>query len=427
MRLPLALLVAGLLLRDAAAQSRLDGAWQGYWARAGDTLPVALVVRRADGAARYVASFSSERLRVDGIPFAETRLEACCSVTLVLRGDQSTVVFTGTLAGDSLTGTFREGARDGSFRFRRVEARAPARDEREITFTSGPAMLAGTLFLPPGNEKVPAIVFLHGSGPEGRWASRFLATRVVARGMAALVFDKRGVGASTGDWRTASPEDLALDAVAAVDRLATEPRIDAARIGIHGHSQGGTLAPLVAAKSTRVAFVVGSAAGGLPPDSMELFSISNATLPSARTAGDTAEAREYLSEIVAVAYGGRPRERLDSLAQSFAGRPWFFAPPPPGDQYWTFSRSFAAYDPLRWWSRVAVPVLLLYGAADERVPPRESAARIEAALRHAGNSRVATKVFPNADHTFRLPPGPSGWPISAPDYLPTLLDWLSRR
>jgi dienelactone hydrolase len=427
MRLALGVLVGGSLLRGTPVDTPLDGTWEGYWARAGDTLAVTLVVRRDGKTAPYVASFSSERLRVDGIPFAETRLAGCCAVTLVLRGDQSTLTFTGTLAGDSLTGTFREGDRDGSFRFHRAAGRLPAQDEREITFPSGPAMLSGTLLLPAGNAKVPAVVFLHGSGPEGRWASRFLATRIAARGMAALIFDKRGVGASTGDWRTARPEDLALDGAAAVDRLATEPRIDAGRIGIHGHSQGGTLAPLVVAKSPRVAFVVGSAAGGAPLDSIELFSIANGTLPAARTADDTTKAREYLSELVAVAYRGRPRERLDSLAQSFSGRPWFFALPPPDDPYWAFSRAFAAYDPLRWWSRVKVPVLLLYGAADARVPAKESASRIEAALRQAGNRQVTTRIFPDADHTFRLPPGPSGWPVSAPGYLSTLLDWLSRR
>jgi len=71
------------------------------------------------------------------------------------------------------------------------------------------------------------VVFLHGSGSEGRWASRYLGTQLATHGIAALIFDKRGVGGSTGDWRRATLDDLAGDGVAAVARLLQEPRIAA--------------------------------------------------------------------------------------------------------------------------------------------------------------------------------------------------------
>jgi pimeloyl-ACP methyl ester carboxylesterase len=134
-----------------------------------------------------------------------------------------------------------------------------------------------------------------------------------------------------------------------------------------------------------------------------------------------------VSELVAVAYHGRPRARLDSLATSLRNRPWFFAPPPPDDAYWLFSPMFAQYRALEWWSRIRVPVLLIYGADDQRVPAAQSAGRIAAALRSAGNTDVTVQIHPHADHTFRLPPGPSGWPVTAPDYISSLLDWLAKR
>ncbi|HSJ65775.1 MAG TPA: alpha/beta fold hydrolase, partial [Gemmatimonadaceae bacterium] len=272
-----------------------------------------------------------------------------------------------------------------------------------------------------------AVVFLHGSGPEGRWASRYLASHVTNRGIAALIFDKRGVGGSSGDWRTATPEDLAADGAAAVAHLLREPRIDAERIGLHGHSQSGTLAPLVAARAPNVAFVIGSAAAGLPTDSTEIFSILNAVYPAATSGEDSANARDYATELVAAAYHGRPRARLDSLAAAFRDRPWFFPPPPVDSHYWSFSPLYARYAPLDWWSRVSVPVLLLYGADDQRVPAAPSADRIAAALRAAGNTDVTVRIYPGADHTFRLPPGASGWPVTAPGYVSDLLDWLANR
>jgi dienelactone hydrolase len=425
MRLP-CVLVMVCLAGAAQAQDRPSGDWQGYWARAGDTMPVTMSIRHDSTTNHYSATFAADRLRVSGIPFNEVRLEGCCEVRLLLRGDRTTIEFTGRLHGDSLSGVLTDSDGDGRFAFARVPAPTPQFEERDITFSSGAVTLAGPL-LPLKGDSLAAVVFLHGSGAEGRWASRFLAAKLAGRGIATLIFDKRGVGGSSGDWRHATPDDLAADGAAAVARLHQESRIDPRRIGIHGHSQGGTLAPLVVARATGIAFVIGSAASGLPTDSTELFSILNFVHPTATSAADSASASAYTNEVIAVAYHGRPRARMDSLATALRDRPWFFAPPPPGDAYWSFSPVFAKYQALEWWARVRVPVLLMYGAEDQRVPAAESAARIAAALRDAGNADVTVRILPGADHTFRLPPGPGGWPVTAPDYLPSLLDWLRKR
>ena len=427
MRFSSLILVCSLLPSVASSQApQLAGTWRGYWTRAGDTLPITLVVQR-DTAGRYAATFDSDRLRVSGIPFSQVSVDGCCAVSLVLRGDRTTAQFKGLLRGDSLTGVFLEGSTEALFAFARATPAPPPFDERDIVFRSDSITLAGTLLLPRARGRASAVVFLHGSGGEGRWASRFLASQLASHGIAALIFDKRGVGRSSGDWRLAGPNDLAADAVAAVARLLEEPGIDPKRIGIHGHSQGGTLAPMVAAKSPHVAFVIGSAAAGLPTDSVEVFSVLNYALPAATSTADSANAREYVHELVSVAYHGRPRARLDSLAEQLKTRPWFFPPPAADNSYWRFSRVFAAYDPIAWWRRVRVPVLLVYGADDERVPAAASAARIEAALREAGNTRVTVHMHPGADHTLRLRPGASGWPVSAPNYVRRLLDWLAQR
>ena len=427
MRLPFTLVALSIVTVPAQAQQRLQGGWQGYWSRAGDSMLVTLNVERDASTGRYTATFAADRLRVSGIPFNEVQLNGCCDVTMTVRGDRTTLVFTGRLSGDSLTGALEESTGHGRFAYSRIPAAPPAFEEREITFASGPVTLAGTLLLPRAGKSLSAVVFLHGSGAEGRWASRFLALQLANRGIASLVFDKRGVGASSGDWRRATLEDLAADGAAAVAHVRREPRIDAKRIGLHGHSQGGTLAPLVAARATGVAFIIGSAAAGLPTDSTELFSVLNSIYPAATSAEDSASARAYASELVAVAYHGKPRARMDSLAISLRDRPWYFAPPPPTNAYWSFSPEYAKYRALDWWSRVRVPVLLLYGAEDRRVQAAQSAERISATLRSAGNTDVTVRIFPGADHTFRLPPGPSGWPVTAPDYLATLLDWVAKR
>ena len=74
-------------------------------------------------------------------------------------------------------------------------------------------------------------------------------------------------------------------------------------------------------------------------------------------------------------------------------------------------------------------MLLVYGARDERVPPRESAAAIEAALKSGGNRNVTLKIYANADHTLTIvdPPQKGGWPKHEPDYAEMLANWVLKQ
>jgi pimeloyl-ACP methyl ester carboxylesterase len=92
-----------------------------------------------------------------------------------------------------------------------------------------------------------------------------------------------------------------------------------------------------------------------------------------------------------------------------------------------FLERILEYRALEWWAQVRGPVLLIYGENDARVPARVSAERIASTLRGAGNPDVTVRILPGADHTFRLATGPSGWPVTAPGYLASLLDWLATR
>jgi dipeptidyl aminopeptidase/acylaminoacyl peptidase len=250
--------------------------------------------------------------------------------------------------------------------------------------------------------------------------------RFARAGIAALIFDKRGVGQSGGDWRTATYDDLAGDAAAAVEALRKNSSIDPTRIGLHGHSQGGTLAPLVAAKLRNVAFVIASAAAGLPVDQVEVYSLENSVNIGALSAEDAALARRYIAALVGAAYRGEPRQQLSSLWEQVRGKPWAFPPPADDSPYWSFSRSFNTFEPITYWRRVSAPILLLYGEADKRVPPRAGATRIvQAVLEGVGNS-VSVQIFPDADHTFRLRSPGLVWPTTAPGYPDLMIEWTRR-
>jgi len=129
-------------------------------------------------------------------------------------------------------------------------------------FSNGDERLSYRLDLPDRSAPVGAVVFGHGSGQQTKNSCRFLADRFLARGMATLCFDKRGVGQSTGTFvfvgaKDSIPvfDDLASDMAAGVAFLRTRPEIDAKRIGLAGVSQAGWIIP-IAAQKARPAFMV---------------------------------------------------------------------------------------------------------------------------------------------------------------------------
>jgi pimeloyl-ACP methyl ester carboxylesterase len=406
----------------AAAVVTAAGIWQGTLERDGAGLEVEVQV--TEGAEGLQGRFSSAQLRAIGVPLSAVRAEAD-SVTWQLVGDRTTMTVDAMVRGDSLTGTFKDGPDSGVIRLRRVAVSRFAAREEEIAFAGeGGALLSGTILRPVGDGPFPGVVFLHGSGPEGRWGSRYLAHEFVRGGFAALIYDKRGVGASKGDWRTAGFEELVGDASAAVAALAARPGIT--RVGIFGHSQGGTIAPWVAVKNANVAFVIASAASGVTMAEAEIYSLDNTVRARGVPAEDEALAKRFVRELVEVAYAGKAPTVLDEIRHAAEGRPWLFPVPAPSAPYWAFSRRISGYDPLHWWGQVRVPVLLAYGAADERVPVQPSISRITSVLQPQG--MYTLKVFPQADHAFRVkkPSGKFSWPESVAGYPDSIVDWARR-
>jgi len=422
--LSLALLVSVCGAASGDAQNAPEGTWVGEWVRDGSRLRVEMTfVRTAPG---YGGSFSSSQLGVVGIPLSEVAYDAP-RIQWKVVGDETTAVYSGTVSGGALAGEFVEGGAHGTFSLVRGRPEDAGVRESDVTFENGGVTLRGTVVSPEAEGPFPGVVFLHGSGPEGRWANRYLAHAFARRGIVGLIFDKRGVGQSTGDWRHSGFADLVADAAAAVEALRSQPQVLRDRVGIFGHSQGATIAPWVAVRDPNVAFVIAAAAGGVSMQEMEIFSLEHALNVTKLQVAQQALARKYIRTLVATAYDGAPRARLESVWREVRGYPWAFQPPAPSDPYWSFSRQIATYDPLGFWRQVTAPTLLLYGARDARVPPRRSAARIAQAYLEAEGRNLQVIVLPNADHSYRLPQEAAGkfaWPRYAPGYPERVIDWV---
>jgi len=291
-------------------------------------------------------------------------------------------------------------------------AGAPYTAEEVAVRTPAGHTLAGTLTRPAGAGRVPAVVTITGSGTQDRdeyipFAGGVRIFRQVAdtlgrRGIAVLRLDDRGAGGSGGDINGTSA-DFADDIRAAVAYLRVRPDIDPARIALVGHSEGGMIAPMVAASDSRLAAIVlmaGPASSGRAIIDFQTENLvrGDSAIPAA--------AKDSALRVV--------RAQFDSTS---ARAPWM--------------RYFLAYDPLPTARRVRQPVLLLQGATDQQVRPEESR-RLEATLRAAGNTRVTLRIFPDRNHLFlRDPIGfPGGYarltdPKVDGEVLGALADWLS--
>ncbi len=283
--------------------------------------------------------------------------------------------------------------------------------EEEVVFTSGNVRLAGTLTLPRGPGPHPALVVVHGSGPQQRGAEIVEAARFAQHGIACLAFDKRGTGQSTGDWRQSDFDDLAGDVLAGVRLLRRDRRIRADKIGLWGVSQAGWVIPLAAARSPDVAFLIPISGAAVTPAEQELWRHDQALT----YLGVPPRFRELERKAAAMAFDWQRRHQVGSLP----------LPNPFTDDNLNMFHDAPAV--LR---QVRQPVLAIFGGMDTLTPPRESAALWADALRQGGNDDFSVRLFPRGSHGL-FDGGKTGSPLEllrelrwVPGYFDTTVKWI---
>jgi uncharacterized protein len=279
----------------------------------------------------------------------------------------------------------------------------PKTREIEITFQSGDVTLAGALLLPEGSVPVPAIVLTHGSGRATRDEGRPFAERFVHDGLAALIFDKRGCGASGGSWTEASLDDLADDAIAAAAFLKSRSRVDGSRIGIWGVSQAGWVIPHAIARSPGTfVFAVIVTGGGIRPLEVERYDYNEALEEIRATAEEKRDAMELVTRYFEYLKGGEGRAELESSIAGAAGKRWGKAvdlshvvPSTQTRKKWEW---VPTYDPREDIARLNIPVLVILGGRDRPGLAEVAEERWLTSLRKGGNSDATVLVFIAAGH-----------------------------
>ncbi|MBI3208211.1 MAG: alpha/beta fold hydrolase, partial [Candidatus Solibacter usitatus] len=259
--------------------------------------------------------------------------------------------------------------------------------------------LAGTLTTPRDVKSAPAVLLITGSGQQDRDETIFehkpflvIADYLTRRGIAVLRVDDRGIGGSTGDPATSTSLDFATDVMAGIEFLKSRPEIDAKRIGLIGHSEGGLIAPIVASRTKDVAFLILLAGPGV--NGREVLREQAALIIRAMGGGDDAiaENRKVQQKIFEVL----SREPDDAKAKAEIGAAAGMMEASRSATPWM--RTFLKLDPADFLKKVTCPVLAINGSLDLQVSPKQNLPAMEAALKQAGNKDFTLKEMPSLNH-----------------------------
>ncbi len=413
--------------------SNLNGNWHGEIKRDGFYWNVKL----------HISQYGEKHIVKVSVPdwamfLLETDSVAFGDQTISFRTKWLTSRFEGRIFGDYLEGSwhFKDGPAKAQLYQTSETATELRSDPFELTADDG-ATLAGEVIFPVGDPPYPAMVLTHGSGPDTRDTAPYISKANLAalNGLAVLVYDKRGAGASTGDGAY-KIERLAADARTMFRYLRKDPRIDSAKTGIGGISQGGWVAPKVAAEERDVAFVFVVSAAGLSPAEQNVFSMITRLQHSGFSASEIEQAKKGLRALYEFYRTGSAEQRAHAVslinapkanwAQSPVFRRLMFSGE--GEIYEQINVADWAtmfVDPPAWWREINVPVLGIWGAEDGNLPAGYSRDVIAAGLNFAGNNQYKLHVFPAAGHGISQESlREKDWPRAAPGYVEMMAAWF---
>jgi fermentation-respiration switch protein FrsA (DUF1100 family) len=403
--------------------SDIDGAWLGTLDAGGAKLRVVFhIVNTDDG---LVTSMDSPDQNLTGMPMTRTTRDGSA---LKIEAEKIGGVFEGKISADlgSIDGSWSQSGQKFPLALHRVKDHAelepPKRPQNPIKpypYKSEDVAyenkvqkvtLAATLTIPQGKGPFPAVVLITGSGAQDRDESLLghkpfliLSDYLTRHGIAVLRADDRGTAKSTGNFATATTADFATDTEAGIAYLKTRTEVDPHKIGLIGHSEGGEIAPMIAARNPDVAFIVMMAGPGVRGDEILVEQVQAIAESNGKSHEDAvkeaAQEREILNLIetekdeAALEKGLRgklagdvPETQIGVSIQTLTS-PWF--------------RFFLTYDPAIALRKVTCPVLAIGGEKDTQVPVKENLPAIRAALEQGGNKHFEVDELPGLNHLFQ--------------------------
>lgn len=450
------------MLSTLSFSQTILGDWYGNLSISGMQLRIVLHVSESNSI--YSSTMDSPDQGAYGMLMNSTSFDG---KVITVKSNQLNASYIATFNESELTGTFSQGGNELPLVLTRkelpkVELNRPQEPKpkfnyitRDIEFknTIDDITLAGTLTIPKGKGPFMVAIMITGSGPQDRNEEILghkpffvIADHLANQNIAVLRFDDRGVGKSTGEFKGATSLDFVKDVEAAIVFLKTEKKIDPVKIGLIGHSEGGLIAPMVAAKSENtVAFAILLAGPGIQGKDIlvmqqELISRANET-PEEEIASD----KRWLEKLInymetnlsAPYYENDLKVFIDSLnSTEEVVIPEGITKSELVDlQFNTFKDPWMSYflflDPTIALKQVKSPVLALNGSLDLQVPPKENLAAIKKAIESNGNKNVTVMKLEGLNHLFQT--AKTGSPTEyagisetfSPEALKIMSDWLT--
>lgn len=409
---------------EPAKPSDIDGAWLGTLEASGG-IKLRVVFHIANTENGLVATLDSLDQGLTGIPVNKVTREG---TLLKIEIEKIRGGFEGKISADlnSIDGTWKQGG-EMPLVLRRMtdkdkaesEPRRPQNPTRPYPYRDEDVSyenkvqnvtLAATLTVPPGKGPFPAVLLITGSGPQDRDESLLghkpflvLSDYLTRKGIVVLRADDRGTAKSTGVFGKATTADFATDAEAGIAYLKTRPEVDPHKIGLIGHSEGGLIAPMIAARNADVAFIVMMAGSGVPGDEILVEQTQAIAESSGKSHADAVKAAAREREILTLIETEKDEAVLEKeLKEKMTGHvpdgqiegairtltsPWF--------------RYFLTYDPGTALRKVTCPVLAIIGEKDVQVPVKQNLPAIRAALEQAGNKHFEVDELPGLNHLFQ--------------------------
>jgi len=312
--------------------------------------------------------------------------------------------------------------------------------------------LAGTLTIPDGEGKHPVVILISGSGAQDRDESILkhkpfwvLADYLSRNGYAVLRFDDRGVGESEGTFAGATSADFATDVVAGVEFLKGQPNIDADKIGLMGHSEGGLIAPMVASKDKNIAFIILLAGPGVPGNELLLQQSDDIMKVKGLDENLRKTLRNINSKLYETVLNDKKNKKdvndlMEAVKEEFDAisdkdketlgitESAFRQGLKPLESAWM--RYFLRSVPDDYLKKVKCPVLALNGDKDLQVAGKANLDGIKASLVKAKNTKNKCVLLPNLNHLFQTcETGAVEEYVNieetfAPDAMEIILEWL---
>lgn len=429
-------LVLICFLSTVAFSQNIEGVWHGALTIQGMKLRLDFNIVKKDSA--YSATMDSPDQSAFEIPMTSVTY---ANQELVLTLDAAKIIYKARLVNEVLKGEFTQAGNTLPLEMTRniIEKKVDKKpqdpklpvpySEEEVFFfnQSANVKLAGTLTYPKlkpnSTQQFPAIVLISGSGPQNRDEELLghkpflvLADYFTRKGYAVLRFDDRGTGKSTGDFSLATTEDFASDVESAVKFMQHHFVVNPTKIGLMGHSEGGVIAPIVAANpSNSIAFIVLLAGTGIKGDSLLLLQqalIAKAEGMNPTLLKENQQLNRDLFQLVNI--------HTDEKALNNAVKAYFEKHPINADLLAEMGQSldefqqtlrtqllnpwmcyFLRLDPQLALRKVTCPVLAINGSKDLQVPAEQNIPAIKAAVESNGNKHVTVEILPNLNHLFQ--------------------------